>query len=77
MKKSEKLIKLLAEKYGVNITNVQRTYAGKRQKASGAFVWDARIGSAYIGSQWPIAELLKAEILTFAPCEQGLAIYPD
>ncbi len=45
---------------------IERTYAGRHQRAQGANVWllpvfynDGTLNSHIFGSQWPITELLK------------------
>lgn len=45
---------------------IERTYAGRREKANGANSWflpvfhnDGTLNSHIFGSQWPVTELLK------------------
>ena len=50
---------------------VRREYAGHHQRSAGAWSWSVRIGVHDIGSQWPLAEVLKAHR------EGRISIYED
>lgn len=55
-----------------------RTYAGRNQKAAGAWVWFAQAGRLTIGSQWTMTELLKAPYLLFSINHfYEVSVYPE
>lgn len=59
---SQKLIERIKRDFKIDIENVNRTYAGRNMKASGANIWTSNIvgSNMEVGSSHPISEILKA-----------------
>ena len=62
----DRLRKRLMAEFGYDVDDIQRTYAGRNQRAAGAFVWfgwpvenGKRCTHKRIGSSWPASELVK------------------
>lgn len=63
---------------------IERTYAGREQKAAGAFVWIIEVNPGVgmvnhiITSQWPVTDLLKEKKLSIHLDDSGqFTIYPE
>lgn len=75
MRSSERMLSALRER-GLDVPEgsvIQRTYAGRHQRAEGSWTWFVLTpaGDGVIGSQWPLAELLRGAASRRAATDTG------